>query len=178
MWTDDGAQLSPLNASQESFDRTVAYAGGCVTHWFEDTGGGTGAVRSARLDVSGAFVWAGSPITGSSRSTGKSRLDVALDSCGMSSLVWADGGGGTQDILVQNVRSQGVLGPLPVVLGDMNCDLAVTVDDIPLFAIALTDPAAYAAANPCCPIARANTNGDHQINGLDCQTFVNGLLGP
>lgn len=177
-WTDDGAVLSAMDSSQEGFDRTVAFGGGCITHWFEDTGGGTAVVKSARLDPSGAHEWSGSPLIASTRPSGKSRLDVAMDNCGMSRLVWSDGtSGGGQDVYVQNVRANGTLGPaVPTPPGDMNCDGSVTPADVDPFVDALLDPVGYAAANTCCPISNADMNSDTFIDGLDAAGFVDALV--
>ena len=65
-----------------------------------------------------------------------------------------------------------------VVLGDLDCDSGLTVNDVGPFALALADPAGYAAAYPGCSINRADMNADGLINGLDIQQFVDALLGP
>jgi hypothetical protein len=178
-WGDEGVVLVPLGTNQTGFCRAASLEAGCIAAWFIDQGGGAGFLQATRLDAAGAAVWSGSPLAVSNRPTGKARLDTALDGCGMLRLVWSDGpGGGGQDVLAQNLRPQGVLGPLPFVAGDMDCDLAVTPDDIPGFALALADPVAYAASHPCCPPARADASGDTREDGLDCQGFVDLLLAP
>jgi CubicO group peptidase (beta-lactamase class C family) len=60
--------------------------------------------------------------------------------------------------------------------GDLDCDGEVTMQDIPEFALGLTDPDAYAQAHPTCPTTRADMNGDGTVNGGDIQLFVNKLL--
>lgn len=65
-----------------------------------------------------------------------------------------------------------------VVLGDMNCDGALDVEDVGPFAMALVDAAAYSAAYPGCDIQRADVNEDAGINGADVPDFVAELLGP
>jgi hypothetical protein len=57
-------------------------------------------------------------------------------------------------------------------LGDLNCDGVVNFDDISPFVLALSDPQAYQAAFPNCPIARADCNGDGAVNFDDINAFV------
>jgi hypothetical protein len=57
-------------------------------------------------------------------------------------------------------------------LGDMNCDGVITVSDIGPFVLAVTDPAAYAAAFPNCDIDLADMNNDGQITVSDIGAFV------
>ncbi|TWT42411.1 hypothetical protein RAS1_35430 [Phycisphaerae bacterium RAS1] len=62
-------------------------------------------------------------------------------------------------------------------LGDLNCDGAVNVLDINPFILALSDPAAYAAAYPTCEIANGDVNGDGNVDVLDINPFVALLSG-
>ena len=62
--------------------------------------------------------------------------------------------------------------------GDMNCDGAVNGQDIDGFALALLDPAGYAAQYPACNILHGDFTGDGAVNGLDIDAFVAVLLGP
>jgi hypothetical protein len=57
-------------------------------------------------------------------------------------------------------------------VGDMNCDGAVSVSDIGPFVLAITDPAAYEAAFPDCNILAGDTNGDGQLSVSDIGPFV------
>jgi hypothetical protein len=61
-------------------------------------------------------------------------------------------------------------------LGDLNCDGLVNFDDINAFVLALSDPAAYAAAFPSCDRLKADCNGDGLVNFDDIDPFV-ALLG-
>jgi len=70
--------------------------------------------------------------------------------------------------------AQIVLPPKP---GDVNCDGAVDLDDVPAFVLALVDPVGYEAAYPNCNIDRADLNADTQRDGADVQNFVD-LLAP
>ena len=73
------------------------------------------------------------------------------------------------DILIDGVQN-------PSLLGDMNCDGAVTVGDIAGFVLALTDPLGYAATYPGCDINNADLNGDTVISVGDIAVFVGVLL--
>ncbi|TWT39990.1 hypothetical protein RAS1_43810 [Phycisphaerae bacterium RAS1] len=57
-------------------------------------------------------------------------------------------------------------------LGDMNCDGTVDILDINPFVLALSDPAAYAAAFPDCNVNLGDINGDGEVNVLDINPFV------
>ena len=67
--------------------------------------------------------------------------------------------------------------PLPM-LGDLNCDGVVDLDDVAPFVLALVDPAAYAVAYPNCELARADMDAGGTVDGCDVQAFVNVLLTP
>ena len=62
--------------------------------------------------------------------------------------------------------------------GDLNCDSAFNVQDIQPFALALTNPAGYAATFPACNIQRADVNNDGTVDGRDVAAFVDALIGP
>jgi hypothetical protein len=66
---------------------------------------------------------------------------------------------------------------MPRLLGDMNCDGAVDNFDITPFVLALTSPAAYAAAYPDCNIANGDINGDGRVDNFDITPFVALLTG-
>jgi DNA-binding beta-propeller fold protein YncE len=63
------------------------------------------------------------------------------------------------------------------ILGDMNCDGAVSINDIAPFVTALLDPAGYVAQHPLCSVFNADMNQDLQEDGLDIRLFVNTLVG-
>ncbi|MFH1419698.1 MAG: right-handed parallel beta-helix repeat-containing protein, partial [Planctomycetota bacterium] len=77
-----------------------------------------------------------------------------------------------------NIVTTGCGALLPVAWGDLNCDDLGDQDDIEPFALALTDPVAYAATYPGCPILNGDMNGDGAVDGVDIQAFVTGLLSP
>lgn len=62
-------------------------------------------------------------------------------------------------------------------LGDMNCDCAVSLDDVQPFALALIDASAYTGQHPLCSISNADINMDTTVDGSDITGFV-GLLLP
>ena len=74
---------------------------------------------------------------------------------------------------IDDVEIWGVAAASP---GDANCDGLVNYGDIDPFVMALTSPAAYAAAYPDCDINSADVNGDSLVNNGDIDAFV-ALLG-
>ncbi len=90
-------------------------------------------------------------------------------------------GDGWDDLIVGNSGQPCVFvfyARIPVVPGDMNCDGLVNQLDVPLFVLALLDPAAYAAAQPNCFLSRGDMNVDSLVNGDDVQDFVAAVIGP
>ncbi len=69
-------------------------------------------------------------------------------------------------------------GEIVVTLGDMNCDGAINVTDLPLFSLALVDANAYAAAQPTCNIENADMNQDGFNDGRDIALLMITLLNP
>ncbi len=65
----------------------------------------------------------------------------------------------------------------PATPGDLNCDGVVDFGDINPFILALSDPAAYAAAFPDCRIANGDINGDASIDFGDINPFIALLTG-
>lgn len=65
--------------------------------------------------------------------------------------------------------------PEASLLGDMNCDGAVTVSDIGGFVLALTNPSGYAAAYPNCQIINGDMNSDGAVTVSDIGLFVQTL---
>lgn len=63
------------------------------------------------------------------------------------------------------------------ILGDMNCDGAVSVADIGPFVLALTDPDSYFPQFPGCDLLAADMNSDGQVSVGDIGTFVARLTG-
>ncbi len=62
-------------------------------------------------------------------------------------------------------------------LGDMNCDGAVTVGDINPFVLALTDPVGYAAAFPDCNLLNGDCTDDGALTVGDINCFVELVTG-
>lgn len=62
-------------------------------------------------------------------------------------------------------------------VGDLNCDGRVDNFDVDPFALALVDPAAYAATYPDCTSAHADINNDGQVNNFDIDGFVACIVG-
>ena len=68
--------------------------------------------------------------------------------------------------------------PLPVVLGDMNCDDVLDGEDITGFVQALLHPCEYTATVPCCDINKADMDGNGAIDMVDVPLFTAALLQP
>jgi hypothetical protein len=58
------------------------------------------------------------------------------------------------------------------VVGDVNCDGRLDFGDINPFVLALSNPAAYAATFPDCPLSQADCNRDGVVNFGDINPFV------
>ena len=84
------------------------------------------------------------------------------DDCDIAQGISQDGDG---DGIPDECESAGLL-------GDLNCDGAVNTFDIDPFVLALTNPSAYTAAHPDCPITNADANGDGDVNAFDIDPFV------
>ena len=61
--------------------------------------------------------------------------------------------------------------------GDMNCDGHVDFGDINPFVLALTDPGAWQAAYPGCPLSNGDLNGNGRVEFGDINPFVALLAG-
>lgn len=61
--------------------------------------------------------------------------------------------------------------------GDLNCDGTANVLDINAFVLALSDPAAYTAQYPGCPILNGDLDGDGAVTVLDINPFIALLAG-
>ncbi len=60
----------------------------------------------------------------------------------------------------------------PICVGDLNCDGAVGFADINPFVLALSNPAAYAATYPNCPLGNRDIDGDGVFGFGDINPFV------
>jgi hypothetical protein len=61
--------------------------------------------------------------------------------------------------------------------GDANCDGAVDLFDIDAFVLAASNPAAYAANFPGCPLDLCDCNGDGSVDVFDIDAFVALVVG-
>jgi len=66
----------------------------------------------------------------------------------------------------------------PIHRGDVNCDGEVDFGDINPFVLLLTNPAAWQAAYPHCPLLNGDVNEDGLVNFGDINPFVALLAGP
>ncbi|TWT42306.1 hypothetical protein RAS1_34360 [Phycisphaerae bacterium RAS1] len=61
--------------------------------------------------------------------------------------------------------------------GDLNCDGSTNVLDINPFVLALSDPAAFVASFPTCPLENGDVNGDGHTDILDINPLVTLIAG-
>lgn len=90
-------------------------------------------------------------------------------------------GDGLLDVLIgiqENGQSSGKIHLYQSVLGDMDCDGDLDIDDVGPFVLALIDPVGYESAYLTCGIGHGDCNSDGDVNGLDIQSFVGLLLAP
>lgn len=59
---------------------------------------------------------------------------------------------------------------------DANCDGVISVGDISAFVMAITDPMAYIAAYPTCPLSNSDTNNDGYVTVGDISSFVDCIV--
>jgi hypothetical protein len=176
LWTNSGLQVLPLSSQQNGFVETVICGSGAILFYIDDDG--PAHLKATRFNALGSPVWSGSPRMVCSVSSSKWDLELTRTPSGMALLGWADQRVDGGNIYAQNVNPDGSLGLPAYILGDVNCDGAVNLDDIAPFALALIHPSGYAAEFPNCVIAHADINCDGFVNGPDIQAFVNVLLAP
>ncbi|MBK8267226.1 MAG: hypothetical protein IPK83_02520 [Planctomycetes bacterium] len=68
------------------------------------------------------------------------------------------------------------VGSTDFMLGDMNCDNVLNINDVAAFAIAALDPANYAIQYPGCDITRGDFDNDTFVTGADIQQFTDLLV--
>ncbi|MCG8407599.1 MAG: hypothetical protein MI923_20575 [Phycisphaerales bacterium] len=80
-------------------------------------------------------------------------------------------------VQVSVLNTQVVVSISDALIGDGDCDCALSGLDIEAFVLALLDPGAYLIANPNCPgLDAVDMNGDTLVNGLDVQPFLEAFL--
>jgi hypothetical protein len=81
----------------------------------------------------------------------------------------ADTGNGTLPIVDMGAYERQVT---TIVRGDLNCDGSVGFGDINPFVLILTNPDAWQAAYPGCPVLNGDSNGDGAVDFGDINPFV------
>jgi hypothetical protein len=136
--------------------------------------GGPSQLRYAHLNDAGSWVH---ELVDGDGDCGETN-SVAIDANGYLHVAYYAGDGYSQNGWIRYARSvEPVAPPPPAVTGDLNCDGAVNAFDIDPFVLALTSPAAYAAAFPACDYMLADIDGDGDVNAFDIDPFVALLTG-
>jgi hypothetical protein len=178
LWTNVGKEIVPLSGLQVSNVKCVATnpvsGSGAMVFWSDQPGAAT--LKGARLDGASNLVWRGPGagiITPCTTSSGKSRLDVAMTTCGEAVLAWSDSRNDGGDIYAQNVRANGKIGNRK--FGDVDENGVVNLDDL-LFIVNSWGPCGGppCAADVFPPAGPTScTGGDGQINIDDLLFAIN-----
>jgi len=107
-WTNSGAMVVPLGASSITNVKAFQTGGRALVIWDSAPSFGQDQLFGARLDRTGAIDIPAFDV--SSTSASKSRLALASSASGFAVLAWVDDRGGTEDVYLQNVSSEGELG--------------------------------------------------------------------
>lgn len=112
MWGADGVTIVPL-ASNGSYEVSTVDApgNGAVVFYSGGTTFGQDTIGAARLDSAGSYVWSSDTVGVSTTVAQKFRLASTVTNEGMPILAWEDTGTGDSNILAQNLRYDGTLGP-------------------------------------------------------------------
>ena len=112
-WTDDGAVVVPLGASDVSFVQTTLSGSNVFTSWIDSPSFGQDTIRAARLDAAGTVDI--TPFDVASTPSGKGRLTAKRGASDDVLLAWGDERNDDGDIYAQNLLADGTLGVDPVV---------------------------------------------------------------
>jgi hypothetical protein len=118
-WGETGIVLRPVNSTNRTFERCVAFDGGLMAFWLEEITYGQDQVLGARVDGNGNPVW-NNPLVVSSAPSDKGRLPLAATPDGTVVLIWEDQRSGAPDVYGQNVNPDGTLGPQVVANEDQD----------------------------------------------------------
>ncbi len=114
LWTNDGVDLMPLDATVKSILRCVPFGDGAEAYcfWQPSMASQDMQVLGFRLDGAGASMWSPSPLPVSTAMSSKLRIAVCTDGSGVARMIWADNrnAGNGADMYAQNVNCDGTLG--------------------------------------------------------------------
>lgn len=108
LWGSAGVGVTNYAGAATSDVRALSIDGSLMALWAEEPAFGQDRLFASRLDAAGSAVVV--PTLLSSTPAVKYRLDAALSSLGYAVVAWQDEGGGTSDVLAQNVLPDGSLG--------------------------------------------------------------------
>ena len=119
-WTDNALALVPLSNQERRYTLVNKIDGGSVITYFEKPAGDpvNEFVKAIRIDGAGTPVWAEPIVTMCSAMGGKDKLVTCINPFGQIIDAWKDFRSDTDgDIFLQNVNSDGTLGPFDIPRG-------------------------------------------------------------
>lgn len=108
----DGIVLDPIDATNDSFVRTLPFGDGALVFCFHQATppGPQQNVVAWRLDGAGNSLWGSNPTPVSTAISNKDDLEVVIDSSGMARAGWHDDRTDSGDFYAQNIDVDGTLG--------------------------------------------------------------------
>lgn len=174
LWGDNGKVVVPMQGGEKA-GLNIALTGSDPVISFFDTPAGASyyLVKAIRLNTEGNPVWPGGEVGVSLVPSSKMHNHATSFMNGQLVITWNDQRNDSGDIYAQNLKSDGTLGPVSLVLsGDANCDGMVNVLDV----ITITNYITGLNPTPFC-FENADVNGDTVINVLDVIATVTIILG-
>jgi hypothetical protein len=115
-WTNSGSALVPMSDQERGIVNACRIDNGAIVSYFEKPAGDltNALVQAIRIDNSGTPVWLPSPVTMCSTLSSKDDLRTCINQFGQMIGAWQDFRSDPDgDIYLQNINSDGSLGPLP-----------------------------------------------------------------
>lgn len=174
LWGDNGKVVVPMQGGEKA-SLNIAMTGVNPVITFFDTPAGASyyLVKAIRLNMQGQPYWPGGEVGVSLVQSSKMHNHATAFRHGQLVITWNDQRSDSGDIYAQNLKSDGTLGPITLVLsGDANCDGIVNVLDV----ITITNYVLGINPTPFC-YENADANGDGFISVLDIIATVTFIMG-
>ncbi len=126
-WGDTGVAVAALSTTEVSQVRTVRRGEGAVAFWVETLSFGNQRIHASRIAGDGSIAWLPAMRDVSNVASGKSRLFTAAGLRDAVVTVWADGRNDANDIVIQNIGGDGMLGAS--CFADINGDKVTDLQD-------------------------------------------------